>query len=105
MFPDIVKMYPSTDCEEAMDKVAEKYENRPSEHIFSKECVVKALRICNTLKCIPFNGSTFGLHLVYIQFSRALAVSGFRYEQSKSELIKSKSINREDYLNEEKKRK
>ena len=43
VFPDIVKMYPSTDCEEAMDKVAEKYENRPSEHGFSKECVVKAL--------------------------------------------------------------
>ena len=54
MFPDIVKMYPSTDVDEAVDEVAEKYENRPSEHGFSKECVVEALRICNSCNCIQF---------------------------------------------------
>ena len=43
VFSDIVKMYPSTDVEEAVDKVAEKYENTPNEHGFSKKCVVKAL--------------------------------------------------------------
>ena len=39
------------------------------------------------------------------KFSRALAVSGFKYEKAKSELMKSKNIDREAYLKEEKNRK
>ena len=35
----------------------------------------------------------------------AFAVSGFKYQKSKSELMKSKNINREAVLNEEKDRK
>ena len=43
VFPDIIKMYPSTDSDEAVEKVKEKYENNQSEHGFSTECVVEAL--------------------------------------------------------------
>ena len=39
------------------------------------------------------------------RYSRALAVSGFKYEKAKCELMKSKNINREDFLKEEKNRK
>ena len=59
VFPDIVKMYPSTDTDEAVENVKEKYEDKPSEHGFSPECVVEALRICNSCNCIQFNGSYY----------------------------------------------
>jgi hypothetical protein len=39
------------------------------------------------------------------KYSRAMAVSGFKYEKAKSELMKSKNISREDFLKEEKNRK
>jgi hypothetical protein len=39
------------------------------------------------------------------KYSRALAVSGFKFQKAKSELMKSKSIIREEYLKEEKNRK
>ena len=39
------------------------------------------------------------------RYSRALAVSGFKYEKAKCELMKSKNINREDFLKEENNRK
>ena len=67
----------------------------------------------NSCNCIQFNGSYYipcqgcptGLDSAVEKYSRALAVSGFKYEKSKSELMKSKSINREDYLNAETNRK
>ena len=43
VFPDIKKMYPSTDTKEAVEEVKEKYKDDPSEHGFSTECVVAAL--------------------------------------------------------------
>ena len=39
------------------------------------------------------------------KYSRAMAISGYKYNKAKSELLKSKSINREDFLKEEKSRK
>ena len=67
----------------------------------------------NSCNCIQFNGSYYipclgcptGPDSAVGKNSRALAVSGFKYEKSKSKLMKSKSINSEDYLNEEKNRK
>ena len=59
VFPDIVKMYPSTDTDEAVEKVNEKYQDKQSEHGLSPECVMEALRICNSCNCIQFNGSYY----------------------------------------------
>ena len=54
VFPDIVKMYPSTDSEDAVEKLKDKYEISPSKHGLSTEFVVEALR-----NCIQFNGSYY----------------------------------------------
>ena len=59
VFPDIKKMYPSTDTKEAVEEVKEKYKDDPSEHGFSTECVVDALSICNSCCCIQFNGKYY----------------------------------------------
>ena len=59
VFPDIVKMYPSTDVVQAVDQVEDKHRDNPDEHGFSTNCVVKALRICNSCNCIEFNGKYY----------------------------------------------
>jgi hypothetical protein len=59
VFPDIVKMYPSTDVVQAVDQVEDKHRGNPDEHGFSTNCVVKALRICNSCNCIEFNGKYY----------------------------------------------
>ena len=59
VFPDIKKMYPSTDTKEAVEEVKEKYKDDPSEHGFSTECVVDALSIYSSCCCIQFNGKYY----------------------------------------------
>ena len=59
VFPDIVKMYPNTDVDEAVDNVEDKHRANPDEHGFPTECVVKALKICNGCNCIEFNGKYY----------------------------------------------
>ena len=59
MFPDIVKMYPSTDVEGAVSKVQVKHRANPDQYGFPTQCVVEALRICNNCNCIEFNGKYY----------------------------------------------
>ena len=59
VFPDIVKMYPSADVVEAVNQVEVKHRANPNEYGLSSNCVVEALRICNSCNCIEFNGEYY----------------------------------------------
>ena len=59
VFPDIVKMYPSTDVIEAVAKVENNHTANPNDYGFTTDCVVEALRICNECNCIQFNGKYY----------------------------------------------
>ena len=59
VFPDIVKMYPSVDVQEAVEEVRRQYVLDPGESELSTEAVIELLRICNSCNCIEFNGKFY----------------------------------------------
>ena len=59
VFPDIVRMYPSTDVNEAVEEVRRKHVMDNGDHELSTEAVIELLRICNSCNCIEFNGKYY----------------------------------------------
>ena len=59
VFPDIVRMYPSTDVNEAVEEVRRKHVMDVGDYNLSTEAVIELLRICNSCNCIEFNGKFY----------------------------------------------
>ena len=59
VFPDIDKMYPNVDKNDALARVKEKHDNNPNEFGLPTNCLVEALAICNDCNCVQFNGKYY----------------------------------------------